>query len=211
MIVFFALLKAYFVEWIWSQQRWTGGLVLAVMLLTNATSYPINTVNYFVKTSTFGARLPQYLGSLHRDYNHPLDVAARILEEQGKQDDLVYVDNFFDRETMIAANGDRFIYCCHFDSSDEDALALSKRLPAGAALTTDPFEADWQLLEVVPGQLPDNVLFHYAIVATGEHLLRFTQRPAPHAHTFRPIPHEYSFVLLQRRGDARPGIPQQRR
>ena len=207
-IPFFALLKAAFVNWLWERYGRGGALpVLALLLLSNITAYPINTVNYYTGASTFGWRLPQHLSVLHRPYNHPLDVAAGLLEERGEQDDLVYVNRFFNREKLIAANGNRFIYCCHFELADERAVALSERLPAAAALTTDPFEADWQLLEVVPGQLPDNVMFHYSIAATGEHLLRYTQRPAPHTHSFRPIPYERSFVLLQRRADARLGVP----
>ena len=207
-IPFFSLLKAAFVNWLWD--RYGSGFAIpafALMLLSNITSYPINTVNYYTGESTFGWRLPQHLGALHRPYNHPLDGAAGLLDERAAQDDLVYVERFFNREKLIAANGGRFIYCCHFDLADEDARTLSARLPAAAALTTHPFEADWQLLEVVPGQLPDELLFHYAIVATGEHMLRFTQRPAPHTHSFRPIPYQRSFVLLQRRGDARLGVP----
>ena len=205
-IPFFALLKASFVEWIWHRYgSWTPLLILALMLLSNVTSYPINTINYYTG-DTLGWRLPQHLSALHRDYNHPLDAAARLLDEHGEQDDLVYVEKFFNREKLIAANGDRFIYCCHFDRTDEDALALSERLPAGA-LATDPLEADWQLLEALPGQLPDALLFHYEIVAVGAHLISFTQRPEPHTHTFRPIPNPLSFVLLQRRDDARLGIP----
>ncbi len=205
-IPFFALLKASFVEWIWRHQRWAGGSVLAVMLLTNFTSYPINTINYFIKTSTLGPRLPQYLGSLHRDYNHPLDVVARILNEQGEQDDLVFVGPFFDREVLIAANGDRFIYCCHLQSQAPRVRDLVQRLPASSQLGTDPFEADWHMYEHAFGQLPDDVLFNYEIVAIGEDLMRFTQRPAAHTHTFRPIPYkDLSFVLLRKRKARDPG------
>ena len=205
-IPFFALLKASFVEWIWRQQRWNGGIVLAVMLLTNVTSYPINTVNYFVKTTTFGPRLLEYLGSLHRDYNHPLDVVARILDEQGEQDDLVFVGPFFDRETLIAANGDRFIYCCHLQSPTPRVRDLVRRLPRSSQLGTDPFAADWHMYELNPRQLPDDVLFHYEVVAVGEHLLRFTQRPAVHTHTFRPIPYKnLTFILLRKRAAEAPG------
>ena len=206
-IPFFALLKASFVEWIWRQKRWAGGIAVAVMLLTNVTSYPINTVNYYTKESTFGWRLPQYLGALHRDYNHPLDIVARILDEHGEQDDLVFVGTFYYRETLIAANGGRFIYCCHLQDRVPQVEDLVRRLPDTGHLDTDPFEADWYMYERPPDWLSDDVLFNYEIVATGKHLMRYTQRPAVHTHTFRPIPNPYSFVLLHRRGDARLGVP----
>ena len=171
-----APLKALLADWLWTRSRWAGGAALAAMLLTNITSYPFNVVNQISRESTFGPRLLQHAVALHQPHGHPLDEAIRILDEHAKDGDLVYVPDFFDREIMAAANGDRFFYCCHLDPADERAAAILARLP-DTHLGASPRQADWHLYRDYLGQQADGLMFHFAPFAHGEREMRYSQRP----------------------------------
>lgn len=203
-IPFFAPLKALLADWLWTRSRWAGGAALAALLLTNASSYPFNTVNFFSLESTFGPRLLQHAAALHRPYGHPLDEAIRLLDEHAADGDLVYAPLFHYREAMTAANGDRLIYCCHLDARDARARAILARLP-GTRLAAKPLEADWQLRVGYPGQQDDELMFHFEIFAHGEDDMRFTQKPEPDRHMFHSPPNPHSFLLLKKRRGAGAG------
>ena len=197
-IPMFALLKALLADWLWTRSRWAGGAALAAMLLTNATSYPFNVVNKLSRESTFGPRLLQHAVALHQPYGHPLDDAIRLLDEHAEDGDLVYAPDFFYREAMAAANGDRFIYCCHLDPADERAAAILAKLPE-SQLGIRPQEADWHLYRAYPGQLKDELMFHFEPFAHGEREMRYTQSPEPDRHVFHSPANQFSFVLLKKR------------
>ena len=203
-IPLFAPLKALLANWLWTRSRWAGGAALAAMLLTNATSYPFNVVNQINLESTFGPRLLQHAVALHQPYGHPLDDAIRLLDEHAKDDDLVYAPEFFDRETMTAANGDRFFYCCHLDPNDERAAAILAKLP-DSQLGIRPQEADWHLRRDRPGQQGDELMFHFEPFAHGAKEMREPQRPEPDRHMFHSPANRISFVLLKKRPGAGAG------
>ncbi|MBF2735322.1 MAG: hypothetical protein ISN26_04455, partial [Betaproteobacteria bacterium AqS2] len=200
----FAPLKAMLAYWLWVRSRWAGGAALAAMLLTNALTYPFNTVSIYSRESILGPRLLQHAAAIHQPYGHPLDEAIGLLDEHAADGDLIYAPPFHYRETMAAANGDRFFYCCHLDLRDERARAIAGRLP-GTHLTANPLEADWQLQIGQQGQLEDELMFHYELFAHGERSLQFTQGPEPSRHLFQSPPDQNSFLLLKKRPGAAVG------
>ena len=205
-IPMFAPLKALLADWLWTRSRWMGGVAVAAMLATNATSYPFNVVNQVSGQSTFGPRLLQHAVALHQPYGHPLDEAIRILDEHAEDGDLVYAPDFFYRETLAAANGDRFFYCCHLDPADERAAAILALLP-DTHLGASPRKADWHLFRAYPEQQSDELMFHFATFAHGNRELQFTQLPEPDRYTFHsPVnPYLLSFVLMRKRRGTDPG------
>ena len=199
---FLLAMKALFVEWAWRWNSIAGAMALGVLLFTSAGAYPFNMTMYFSGERTLGFHLFQFVREIHQPYRDSLRVVSGYLLTHAKQDDLVYVPDFANREALIFTTGHRVLFCCVLDEKSPLPRRKTEALDA-PYLWVGSQLPDWI---IVFGPLKNDywnrVKAAYDVAAKLDVYPYPTQRPELNMHAFTPLPGHglQSVFILNRKG-----------
>ena len=192
-------MKGLFVEWAWRRHVIAGTVTLVVLLFTSVGAYPFNMVMYFSGKKTLGLHLFEFIGEVHRPYRDSIRTVSDYLLTHAKQDDLVYVSGFADREALIFTTGHRVLFCYVLDEKSPLPRAKIEALDAPYVWSDEHFP-DWI---VVFGALKkdywERVKADYVVAAELDVYPYPTQRPELNMHAFTPLPKKRGVYILRRK------------
>ena len=179
-------MKGLFAEWAWRRSKFMGTAALAVLLLSSAGAWPFNMNMNYTGERTLGLHLPQFVREIHRPYRSSTQVVSDYLLEHAEQDDLVYVPDFADRETLIFTIGHHVLFCCVLN--ELTPLPPEKVAALPDWLSTENNIPDWIIMfgKVNSGKLKQ-IEKHYVVVAEPDVFFYPTQRPELNWHAFTPL------------------------
>lgn len=180
-------MKGLFAEWVCRYSKLAGGAIVAVLLLSNAGTYPFHPINLESRERTLGFNLFQFIGEIHRPYHDATRAVSDYLSEHAEQDDLVYAQTFYESEVLTVRIGHLVLFCGLLDDDSPLPRATVERLRP--SLYVDECTPDWI---VVFGRLSneytERISSLYDLVAQPDVHHYPTQRPNIFSHAFKPLP-----------------------
>ena len=179
-------MKGLFAEWVYRYSKLAGGAVVAVLLLTNAGTYPFNPVLAWSGERILGFHPFQFINEIHRPYRDALRTVSDYLLERAEQDDLVYVTNSFDSEALAVRVGHLVLFCGVLN--DDTPLPRATVETLRTSLYVNECTPDWI---VVSGRVSNAYREHlsplYDLVTQPDVHYYPTQRPNIFWHSFQPL------------------------
>ena len=197
-------MKGLFIEWLWRRSRVSGVIALLALLFTSVGAAPFNAYNVNTQRTTLGAHLPEFVREIHApDYRNSISVVSDYLLRHAKQDDLVEVPRFADREALTAYVGGHVRFCHVLDEKSplprQRLEALAPHLYRGRCVP------DWIVLfGRVPKEDWGEILADYEVAAQPDVYYYPTQRPEIIWHAFKPLTSRGPFLHILRRRGIRP-------
>lgn len=103
------VMKALFVDRLWSQSRILGSILLTALLMTNVGSFPLTTR----ALGSFRFDLAAYVAEIHGTYVDGLHLVRAYLSSHAQSDDLVQIRNApMLNEPLVASMGNDLLICC---------------------------------------------------------------------------------------------------
>ena len=193
-------MKGLFAEWAWRQSKIAGAAAVAVLLLTSAGAAPFNMTQISTGEPTLGLHLFQFVREIHRPYRDSIRVVSDYLLNHAKQDDLVFVPGFADREALTFTTGHRVLFCCVLDQNS--LLPREKVAALGAHLNASENMPDWIVIfRPLRRASWEAIKTKYAITAQLDVYYYPTQRPELNFHAFTPLPMKHGVHILHRNGN----------
>ncbi len=193
-------MKGLFTEWVYRYSKLAGGAVVAVLLLTNAGTYPFNPVLAWSGERILGFHPFQFINEIHRPYRDALQTVSDYLLENAEQDDLVYVTNSFDSEALTVRVGHLVLFCGILN--DDTPLPRATVETLGTFLYVDECTPDWI---VVFGRMLNAYREHlspsYDLVAQPDVHYYPTQRPNIFWHSFQPLPMQDGIAIFRKKSE----------
>lgn len=191
-------MKGVFAEWTWRKSKTAGIAVVAVLLFTSAGAAPFNMTNILTREQTLGPHFFQFVREIHRPYRDSIREVSDYLLKHAKQDDLVYVSGFGNREALMVTIGRHVQFCCMLN--EKSPLPSAKIEALNAPLYVKKNSPEWI---VVFGKLQNRywqrIKVKYTLAAKLDVYRYPTQRPELNLHAFTPLPPKYGVHILQRK------------
>ena len=190
-------MKGLFVEWAWRRHFIAGAAALAALLFTSVGAAPFNMTMLFTGEKTLGPHLFMFVREIHRPYRDSISVASDYLLENAERDDLVYVADYADRDSLMFYAGDHLLFCCVLDENTPHPKEKMAELKAH--LYIEDNIPDWI---VHFGYMDEEVVSlispPYSIDARLEVFPYPTQRPELNYHAFSPLDPSGGITILRR-------------
>ena len=191
-------MKGMFAEWTWRKSRTAGIAVVAALLFTSVGAAPFNMTNILTGGRTLGPHFFQFVREIHRPYRDSVREVSDYLLKHAKQDDLVYVPFFGDREALMVSIGHHVRFCCVL--GENSPLPRGKIEALDSSLYVKGSSPEWI---VFFGRLTNEswqlVKANYTVATTLDVHSYPTHRPEISFHAFTPIPVKNGVYILRRR------------
>ena len=204
-------MKGLFVEWLWIRHAALGAAAFFVLLFTSAGAWPFNIHLLYTGERALGWHLPMFVKEVHRPYRGSTTLISDFLLRNARKDDLVYVQRFFDRETLNFYVGDHVLFCCQISEETPHARSRIKALrPTLLVEENQEFAPEWiiryapvasrtgRVLSVRLGSVVSFASRPYEVVAKPNAYHYPTQRPELNMHAFTPLERTYGPYILRR-------------
>lgn len=193
-------MKGLFAEWVYRYSKLAGGAVVAVLLLTNAGTYPFNPVLPWSGERILGFHPFQFISEIRRPYRDALRTVSDYLLEHAERDDLVYVTNSFDSEALAVRVGHLVLFCGILN--DDTPLPRATVETLRTSLYVDECTPDWI---VVSGRVSNTYREHlsplYDLVAQPDVHYYPTQRPNIFWHSFQPLRVQDGIAIFRKKAE----------
>ena len=199
-------MKGAFAEWIWRRSKTAGTFVIALLLFTSIGAIPFNIKNLLTSERMLGPHFFQFVGEIHRPYRGYVREVSEYLLKNAKQDDLVYVPFFGDREALTVVVGHHVRFCCALDGNSP--LPRVKVEALNAPLYIEENTPEW--IVVVGGLNRESwqaIQRNYIVATTLDVYFYPTQRPEINFHSFTAIPKKNGVYILRRRENRHTSLP----
>ena len=184
---FLALIKAYFINWIWRKRLWgrvVAPILLTVLLFSNILSRPFLAQFYgAIDAANKYLTLPSLILEIHYPYENAVSEVVNYLKAETEKDETIAVLPWQDHAVLQNYFGDKLIFCCSLDGNsplpEDKVRALSVPLYIGDV------KPDWVVafcadLRIDPDQ--------YEAVFFSQAYCYPAQRPEIEMHVFQPRP-----------------------
>ena len=189
---FFLFMSAVFADWAWAKNKTAGGVLLAVLMLSNLGSYPVlfrQMHNYYgCPSETYP--LAAMAREIHRPYPTTISETLDFLQMHARQDETISVHPLPDYAVLMYYLSHKLFFCCRLLPGSP--LPEEKIRSLGAPTYAGDAEADWWVV-MGPQQPPGN----YQLAYVGEYFAYPTNRPEWEYRCFKPA--QTSGVHIYRR------------
>ena len=184
---FLALIKAYFVDWVWRQRTWgrvVAPVLLMMLLSSNMLARPF-LVQFFsnIETGNKYLTLPALVMEMHRPYENVVSEMVDYLNTETKQDETISVSPWQDHAILQNYFGDKLIFCCSLDGNSP--LPKDKVRALSVPLYIGDVKPDWMVAFCDNLQVDEN---EYELVFSSQTSCYPAQRPEIEMHVFQPRP-----------------------
>ena len=189
-------MKGLFVEWAWRRHFIAGAAALAALLFTSVGAAPFNMTMLFSGEKTLGPHLFMFAQEIHRPYRDSTSVVSDYLLENAERDDLVYVEHYGYRDSLMFYTGDHLLFCCVLD--EDTPLPKDKIAQLQAPLYIEENIPDWI---VHFRHISDEDAQAYPMHSIDARLDVFpypTQRPELNLHAFTPLEPRTGVTIFRR-------------